>query len=67
MDSSFYNPFVDRSHLLLLRGTETVTRDLQEGEELLDDHLSAGVDKNSDSKRASYRAQCRVVVENPVA
>lgn len=62
MDSFFYNPFIDRGHLLLLRGTETVIRDVQEGEELLGDILPVGVDKNSKSRRASYRAQC--LVEN---
>ncbi|GAX19841.1 hypothetical protein FisN_11Lh287 [Fistulifera solaris] len=63
IESSFYNPFIDRSHLLLLRGTETVTRDVQEGEELLGNFLSVLLDKNTKSR--SYRAQC--LVETPVA
>lgn len=65
IDSSFYNPFIDRDHLLLLRGTETVTRDVQEGEELLGNYLSVLIDKNTESRRANYRAQC--LAENAVA
>ncbi len=64
-ESSFYNPYIDRSHLLLLRGMETVNRDVQEGEELLGNFFSLLVDKNTQSRRARYRAQC--LAENPVA
>ncbi len=58
LESSFYNPYIDRSHLLLLRGTGTVIRDVQVDEELFGNFLSVLIDKNTESRRAHYRAQC---------
>lgn len=58
IDLSFYSPFIDRNYMLLLRAAETMTRDLLEGEEVLGNYLSILTDKNIESRRATYRAQC---------
>lgn len=53
IESLFYNPFVDRNHLLLLQAIETASRNVNLGEELLSSDLSYHTDKQSRS--ASYR------------
>lgn len=58
-ETAFYNPFVDRNHLLLMHAMERTLRDVQAGEELLDNYLNYFTEVNWESSVKDLRAQCQ--------
>ena len=57
-ESYFYNPFADRNHWLRLHAFETPIRDVEAGEEMLDNYLSYLAMDNWESGLTDYRTQC---------
>ena len=57
-ETAFYNPFFDRNHLMNMHSYVFALRDIQAGEEILDNYLSYLSVDNWESGLADYRAQC---------
>ena len=57
-ETSFYSPFIDRNHLLMMHAFERALRDIDAGEELLDNYLNFYTLDNWESAVSDLRAQC---------
>ncbi|GKY96752.1 hypothetical protein MPSEU_000634600 [Mayamaea pseudoterrestris] len=57
-ESAFYNPFVDRNIFLNMNGADTTVRDVEAGEELLDNYLRYLHEDNWRWGVESFRRQC---------
>ena len=66
LETSIYNPFIDRNHMLYLISFDTMIKDVEAGTEILDNYLAYLHDGNWKSGLEDYRAQCQNQYEGEV-